>query len=252
MANHLDSLNVNKRDGQAGKWAELRNDILKCGKCPRLLQHCQKVAREKKNAYRDETYWGKPVPGFGDPNASVWLIGLAPGAHGANRTGRMFTGDKSGEWLYRALFESGFCNQPDSKRAEDDLQLNSVYISAAGRCAPPDNRPSKEELKNCFSFLAQEFELLRGSLKTIVCLGNIGFETTLHLLRQKQITIPKPKPKFSHGKWIDLGAIQLLTSYHPSQQNTATRKLTWEMWTEIFKKLKYHTSRERDFVGTLS
>jgi uracil-DNA glycosylase len=187
------------------------------------------VATEKRRAYRDHSYWGKPVPSFGHPHARLLLIGLAPGAHGANRTGRMFTGDSSGDFLYRALYDAGFATQPESRAADDGLKLIDTYITAAGHCAPPDNKPAKAELLACRPFLERELGLLK-NVRVVVALGRIAFDTYLALHPP-----PGPKPAFSHGARALCGRHTLLASYHPSQQNTSTGRLTRPLFDNIFR-----------------
>lgn len=211
---------------------KIDNDVKRCTKCARLIPYCKEIARVKKRSHQLETYWGKPVPGFGDPKARLWIIGLAPAAHGANRTGRMFTGDSSGDWLYRALYNVGLANQPTSQRRGDGLILNDVFISAAARCAPPDNKPSLEELKNCSPFLQREFEALN-NLEIILALGKIAFDSVFTFL-----PAPKPRPKFVHAGVFHVENLSLFTSYHPSRQNTNTGRLTQEMWDLVFRKIK--------------
>ncbi|NBX69087.1 MAG: uracil-DNA glycosylase [Proteobacteria bacterium] len=218
-------------------WKSLTQKITKCERCPRLRQYCRAIAEKKRRQYLRESYWGRPVPGFGDPRAPIWIIGLAPGAHGANRTGRMFTGDSSGDWLYGALYQFGFASQPSSTDRNDGMKLHGVYISAAARCAPPDNKPSLLELRNCSQFLDQEF-LLLDRTRIFLGLGKIGFESILHVLKRQGVAIPTPTPKFSHGATYYIGDYTLLASYHPSRQNTQTGRLTQPMWLEIFKNLK--------------
>jgi len=208
----------------AAELAKLEREIVRCERCPRLREWCSEVARTKRKAFADETYWGKPVPGFGDPQARIWILGLAPAAHGANRTGRMFTGDKSGEFLYAALHRAGFANQPTSDSRDDGLMLKGVWISSAGRCAPPANKPTPEELATCSAWLDRERKALP-EVRVILALGAIAWDAALALLA----TIPKPRPKFSHGAHVELGGLQLLGSYHVSQQNTFTGKLTPRM-----------------------
>lgn len=217
---------------EKSSWSEHEKQIVSCQKCPRLRDHCESVAQLKKREFKNWVYWGKPVPGFGDKTAEVWLVGLAPAAHGANRTGRMFTGDSSGDWLYRALYEFGFASSQDSKSAEDGMVLKNIYISAAARCAPPDNKPTRDELENCAPYLARELALLK-NLKMIVCLGSIAFESTLALFPAQ-----KPKPKFGHGKEFEVEGLRILGSYHPSRQNTNTGRLTKPMWDSIFGIIK--------------
>jgi uracil-DNA glycosylase family 4 len=186
------------------------------------------VAKVKRRAYRDQKYWGKPVPSFGDPRAHVLILGLAPGAHGANRTGRMFTGDKSGEFLFRALYETGFANQPTSVSRDDGLILTGAYISASAHCAPPDNKPTREELLNCRPYLERELKLLK-NLRVVVALGKIAFDTYLSLVKERRA--------FGHNVKHDLNPA-LIASYHPSQQNTSTGKLTAAMLREVFEQAR--------------
>jgi len=215
--------------------------------------HCATVAKLKRAAYKKAVYWGKPVPGFGDPNADFWIVGLAPGAHGANRTGRVFTGDKSGEWLYAALFKHGWSSHPISRDFKDPLQLKGAYISCVVRCAPPQNKPKPEELNHCFHFLQEEWHLLK-SPALILCLGKIAFEQIKKLLgSQYQMQNEIRGWKFFHGGSYKLKHSRVLVSYHPSQQNTQTGKLTLKMWNEIFltatKLLKDHSFSENKSVS---
>jgi uracil-DNA glycosylase family 4 len=213
----------------------LNDEIIACRKCPRLVEWRQEVACTKRKAYKDQEYWGKPVPGFGDPNARVLVLGLAPGAHGSNRTGRQFTGDASGGFLYPALYRAGFSNQAVAESRSDGLILKDMYITASGRCAPPDNKPSPEELNNCQPFLEREIQVIQP--KVIVCLGRIAFDRVLKIFSIRNL-------KFSHGAVYDLNSSfilspsSLLCSYHPSQQNTLTGKLTIPMFDEIWMKAK--------------
>jgi uracil-DNA glycosylase len=211
---------------------KLNQEIISCYKCKRLVAWREEVARIKRKAYRDQEYWGKPIPGFGDPNARVLVVGLAPGAHGSNRTGRAFTGDASGGFLYPALYRAGFANQPLSESRDDGLMLKDLYIAAAARCAPPANKPTPEELNNCQPYLERTLEILKP--KVIVCLGRIAFERILRIY-----SIPGSSLKFAHGALYKLDSEHwLLCSYHPSQQNTLTGKLTVEMFDEIWAKAK--------------
>jgi uracil-DNA glycosylase family 4 len=210
----------------------LNAEIIACRKCPRLVVWREEVARTKRKAYQDQEYWGKPVPGFGDPNARVLVVGLAPGAHGSNRTGRQFTGDASGDFLFPALYRAGFANQPSAESRSDGLLLKDMYITASGRCAPPGNKPSPEELNNCQPYLERELEILRPKL--IVCLGRIAFERIL-----KIYSVRNSAWKFGHAALYRLeNGIWVLCSYHPSQQNTLTGKLTAGMFDDIWKKAK--------------
>jgi uracil-DNA glycosylase family 4 len=208
--------------------AVLQSKIVACTRCPRLRDHCREIAQVKRRAYLDHDYWGRPVPSFGDPEARVLILGLAPGAHGANRTGRMFTGDKSGEFLYRALYETGFASQPTSIARDDGLTLSGAYISASAHCAPPDNKPTREELNNCRPYLERELKLLK-NLRVVVALGRIAFDTYL--------SIVKERAKFGHNAVHPLKPI-LIASYHPSQQNTSTGKLTAQMLREVFEQAR--------------
>jgi len=223
------------RAGSASSLGDIARDVVACERCPRLRAYCAAVAQEKRAAYRDETYWGKPVPGFGDPGAWLVLIGLAPGAHGSNRTGRMFTGDRSGEWLYGELFRQGLASRPDSLRKDDGLTLDGVFITAAARCAPPGNRPEPAELDRCREYLARELAALRGA-RVFLALGKIGFDATLKARRELGRAELAPKPVFGHGANAALPeGGWLLASFHPSQQNTSTGKLTAAMWRGIFE-----------------
>ena len=215
----------------------LNQEITSCARCPRLRRHSAEVAQLKRRAYRGETYWGLPVPSFGDPAARVLILGLAPGAHGSNRTGRMFTGDRSGEMLYKVLHQTGFASQPASVSREDGLRLHGVYITAAAHCAPPGNKPTPEELRNCRPYLERELELLR-NLKVVVALGKIAFDVYLDVLKTRGAIGSRAAFVFGH----DLeyrpapGYPVLISSYHPSQQNTSTGKLTEKMLTDVFRR----------------
>ncbi len=211
---------------------------MRCERCPRLRIHCTQIAHEKRKSFADWTYWGRPVPNFGNENAQVLVVGLAPAAHGANRTGRMFTGDRSGDWLYRALHKAGFANQGTSTAADDQLQLINCAVTAVAHCAPPDNRPTKEELENCSSYLAETFDQL--PLKVIIALGGLAWTATCTQLKSRQ-WCKEPLPKFSHGARAPLQDGRLLLgSYHPSQQNTFTGRLTEPMFDAIFTAAKKH------------
>ncbi len=213
--------------------AGLNRTIIACRHCPRLVAWREAVAREKRAAYREEEYWGRPVPGFGDPAARVLVCGLAPAAHGGNRTGRVFTGDRSGDWLFRALYESGFANQPGSVRPGDGLRLIDCYISACVRCAPPGNRPTPEERDGCLPYLVAELRLLR-RLRVVVCLGGFAWDGMLRALRQLG-WVPSRKPPFGHGRRTGIGPYHVIGCYHPSQQNTFTGRLTREMLSAVMK-----------------
>jgi uracil-DNA glycosylase family 4 len=211
-------------------------DVVACRRCPRLVAHRERVAQEKVRRYRDDEYWGKPIPGFGDPNARLLIVGLAPAAHGGNRTGRMFTGDRSGDFLYRALHRAGFANQPWSRRRDDGLALYDCYITAAVRCAPPGNKPIPNELATCRPYLVEEIRLLR-HVRVIVALGRIAFDAFLKAWVDVGRPLPIPRPAFGHGAMVKLPeGVWLLASYHPSQQNTQTGRLTPAMFQRIFDR----------------
>ena len=215
----------------------VREQIVSCERCPRLRAYCQRIAHEKRRAYRDEVYWAKPVPGFGDPRARLLIVGLAPAAHGANRTGRVFTGDGvggSGDFLMAALHRNGFANIPTSQRPDDGLRLRDAYIAAAVRCAPPDNKPTPEEIANCLPHLDAEIAALP-RVRVVVALGRIGFDAYLALVKQRGVTV-RPKPAFGHALAHRLPNGQtLIGCYHPSRQNTNTGKLTAEMLGSVFR-----------------
>ena len=217
---------------------KLQETVIRCRRCPRLVAYLKEVSKNKPKRFRDWDYWGRPLPSFGDPNAQVLIIGLAPAANGGNRTGRMFTGDRSGEWLFGALHRFGFANQPNSLRRDDDFALSDCYITATIRCAPPDNKPLPEEIENCRPYFLKELDLLK-SVRVLVPLGQIAFTQTLKSLRMKDLEIPPLS--FGHGKTYkipiedELRTISLITTYHPSQQNTQTGKLTRPMFHKIFR-----------------
>jgi len=216
---------------------QLLNDrIVACRRCPRLVAWREQVACEKRAAYRDDEYWGRPVPGFGDPAARVLVCGLAPAAHGGNRTGRVFTGDRSGDWLYGALHRAGFANQPTSTHRDDGLILTDCYITACVRCAPPDNKPTIEERDTCLSFLVEELGHLTQA-HVIICLGGFAWDGALRVLRARGHVV-KRKPRFGHGAEATVGPYTLLGSYHPSQQNTFTGRLTEAMLDAVMEKAK--------------
>jgi uracil-DNA glycosylase family 4 len=217
----------------------LNREIVACRQCPRLVEYREEVGRVKRRAYRDQDYWAKPVPGFGDPQARLLLVGLAPGAHGSNRTGRMFTGDASGNFLYRALFETGFASQPTSVSLNDGLKLTDAYISAAVRCAPPDNKPLPEEIRTCRPYLERDLELLR-NLKVVVALGRLAFDVYLAILRDQGKIARRSDFVFGHNEGHRTGPGQpvLITSFHPSQQNTSTGKLTETMFRAVFLRAR--------------
>lgn len=214
--------------------ASINSRIVACRRCPRLRAYCAQVARDKRAAYRDETYWGRPVPGFGDPLASLLVVGLAPGAHGANRTGRLFTGDSSADFLARALHRAGFASQPFSRNRDDGLTLSGAYISAAARCAPPGNRPTPAELESCLPYLASEMAALP-RVTVVVALGRIAFDAVLRALGQRGASVG-PQPVFGHARRYEFAGAcpAVIASYHPSRQNTNTRRLTEEMFDDVF------------------
>jgi len=224
----------------------VREQIVSCERCPRLRAYCRQIAREKRRAYRDDVYWGKPVPGFGDPRARLLIVGLAPAAHGANRTGRVFTGDGiggSGDFLMAALHRAGFANLPTSRHPDDGLRLRDAFIAAAVRCAPPDNKPTPEEIVNCLPHLDAEIAALP-RVRAVVALGRIGFDAYLALLKQRGI-VKKPKPAFGHALAHALPNGQVLIGcYHPSRQNTNTGKLTAPMMRAVFRTARAIVGRE--------
>ena len=220
----------------APQLAALEREIISCRRCPRLVEWREKVAREKRAAYSGETYWGRPVPGFGDPKARVVVLGLAPAAHGANRTGRFFTGDRSGDFLFSALHRVGLANKPLSRHREDGLRLRGLWISAAVRCAPPHNKPTPEERDACLPYAARELELLDS--RVVVCLGAFAWNAALRIFE------PSPKPKFAHGAEATVGGVTLLGCYHPSQQNTFTGVLTPAMLDAVLLRAQSLAARE--------
>lgn len=216
---------------------QINKEIVDCRRCPRLVRHREKIAREKRRAYREWYYWGRPVPGFGDPRARLLILGLAPAAHGANRTGRMFTGDRSGDFLYKALYSAGFANQPRSVSRDDGLRLEDAYITATLRCAPPANKPLPSELANCRPYFERELELLRP--RAVLALGGIAMRAYLALLKERGMLPRGSALAFRHGATYNLGANlpRLFVSYHPSQQNTFTGKLTESMLVGVLRDL---------------
>ena len=215
---------------------KISNDVITCQKCPRLRQHCLEIARVKRKQFINDEYWGKPVPGFGDPNARVLIIGLAPAAHGANRTGRMFTGDNSGLWLYRAIHRAGFSNQARSESSTDSLILKGAYITAIARCAPPENKPAPDEIQNCSTFLVREMKALK-NVRVYLVLGQNALKGLWSVLPES-VKPARALPKFSHGSVVKLNDGKVIVcSYHPSQQNTFTGKLTEPMFDSVFEKL---------------
>src|ERR1019366_7661613 len=224
----------------------LQQQVTACPRCPNLVTYCRRVAQVKRRMYRDCDYWGKPVPGFGDPRAQLLILGLAPGAHGANRTGRMFTGDRSGEFLYRGLYEAGFANQPTSNDRNDGLVLRNCYITAALRCAPPQNKPSPQELRNCQPYLEKELDLLT-RVRAVLVLGRIAFETYLRVISSGNGFPRRSSFIFSHRASFVLpgGLPRLFCSYHPSQQNTQTGRLTMDMFKHGLTDINAYVSTIR-------
>ncbi len=234
----------------AAAWARLQRAVERCRRCPRLLAHCREVARRKRRQYLAETYWGRPVPGFGDPHARLLIVGLAPAAHGANRTGRMFTGDRSGDWLYAALHAAGFASQPSATRRDDGLALRDAYITAIARCAPPANKPLPNEIENCRPYLLRELALL-ADLRAVVCLGGMALDGFLRAWRAAARPAPAPRPRFAHAAEYALaGGVTLLCSYHPSQQNTFTGRLTRAMLAAVFTRARQAVTCGRADVMT--
>jgi uracil-DNA glycosylase family 4 len=221
--------------------AKLTAEIIACRRCPRLVEWRERVAREKVARFRDEPYWGRPVPGFGDPEARILIVGLAPAAHGGNRTGRVFTGDASGDFLFAAMYEVGLANQPTGRRADDGLELRSAYIAAGVRCAPPANKPLPSERDNCAPFLHRELSVLE-DVRVIVPLGAYAWAAALRAIAAVSGVDPRPRPKFGHGAEARVGPYSVIGSYHPSQQNTFTRRLTPEMLVGVL-------ARARDLAG---
>lgn len=223
--------------GSDSQWRELEEDIVACHRCPRLVEWREGIAAQKRRAFSDWDYWGKPVPGFGDHEARLLIVGLAPGAHGSNRTGRMFTGDSSGDTLFAAMHRAGFANKPMAIESGDDLMLQDAFLTAVGRCAPPKNRPTAEELTNCRPFLLRELELLH-RVRVVLALGQIAFNGYLRALRGQGFEIPRLK--FTHGLWHDFAPLApaLVACYHPSRQNTQTGRLTDEMMDVVFSRIR--------------
>ena len=219
---------------------QLHRQVESCDRCARLRSYCQDVAREKRRAFLEWDYWGKPVSGFGDPLARIWIIGLAPAAHGANRTGRVFTGDRSGDFLFAALHRTGLANQPDSVRKDDGLELRDVYISATARCAPPGNKPLPQEVENCGGYLDAEWRLLKRK-RVILALGKIAWDACLGLTKRQGLRLAKPQAAFGHGATLRLSdSLTLVGSFHVSQQNTFTGKLTERMFDDVLRQCLEH------------
>lgn len=215
----------------------LKREISNCRACPRLVEWRESVAADPPKRYRGETYWARPVPGFGDPDARIAVVGLAPAANGANRTGRMFTGDRSGDWLYAAMFRAGLANQPESVSIDDGLELTDAWVTAAVRCAPPDNKPATDERDRCAPFLIRELAMLE-NVRAVVALGAFGWNGALTALAAGGYAIPRPKPKFGHGAEATVGDLTLIGSYHVSQQNTFTGRLTEPMLDAVFARAR--------------
>jgi uracil-DNA glycosylase len=211
--------------------------LVACRRCPRLVAWREEVATVKRAAFAGEEYWGRPLPGFGDPDAVVLVLGLAPAAHGGNRTGRIFTGDRSGDWLFGALHRAGFANQALSRSRDDGLRLRDCWVTAAVRCAPPANKPTPAERDNCLPYLARELDLLR-SVRVIVCLGSFAWAAALRTLAGTGVELPRPRPRFGHGAEAEVGDYTLLGCFHPSQQNTFTGRLTEPMLDAVFARAR--------------
>lgn len=229
--------------GATTSLSALTEALVECAACPRLVAWRREIAETKRAAFKDEDYWGRPVPGFGDPNARIVVIGLAPGAHGANRTGRMFTGDRSGNWLYGALFRAGLANQPTSTELGDGLALTDVWITAPVRCAPPQNKPTPGERENCSQWFDAEIALLEEA-RVFVVLGQIGYHSLWAHLARSGFDLPRPRPKFAHGQVVVIGDISIVVSYHVSQQNTFTGRLTDVMLDDVFANALLMSTRE--------
>jgi uracil-DNA glycosylase len=227
---------------QKARLQALSAEVCDCRRCPRLVSWRETQAAAPPRRFRGQAYWARPVPGFGDPDAAVVLVGLAPAAHGANRTGRMFTGDRSGDWLYAALHRAGYANQPSATAADDGLELVDAYVTATVRCAPPANRPTPAERDACLPYLAEELSLLARS-RVLVALGAFGWDGALRAARRLGHQVPRPRPRFGHGAEVEIGPWTLLGSYHPSQQNTFTGRLTESMLDEIFSRAGQLTGR---------
>lgn len=216
---------------------EVQRQVVGCTRCPRLVEHRENVARAKRPMYADWDYWGRPLPSLGDPDARLLIVGLAPAAHGANRTGRMFTGDRSGDSLFTTLHELGFATSPVSRSRDDGMRLSDAYVTAVARCAPPGNRPTRDELANCRPYLLAELSLLP-SVRVVMALGNIAFDGVLAAYRDAGVDIARPRPRFGHGVAYELAGITLMAAYHPSRQNTQTGRLTQQMLTDAFRSAK--------------
>lgn len=232
--------------GKGESLSALERQVIACTLCPRLIAYCRRVAEEKRRMFRDEAYWGRPLPGLGDPDAELLVVGLAPAAHGGNRTGRMFTGDRSGDFLYRALYEAGWANQPISRHVEDGLELKGCYITAAVRCAPPENKPRPEEIRTCRRWLEAELKLLKRA-RAVLALGRIAFDAYLTTVYSRDHFPPRNTFRFSHGAEYVLpeGLPHLFAAYHPSQQNTQTGRLTPEMMSRVLDQIRRFLDEQR-------
>ncbi|MGH2812552.1 MAG: uracil-DNA glycosylase [Actinomycetota bacterium] len=217
--------------------AKITAEVVECTKCPRLVAWRQEAAEHPPARFRGEKYWARPLPGFGDPRARVLVVGLAPAAHGGNRTGRIFTGDRSGDWLFRALHRAGFASQPTSVYAGDGLELTDCYIAAAVRCAPPANKPLPSERDNCLPYLVREMNVMK-QVRVVVALGSFAWDAALRALRTRGAEVPSPRPRFGHGAVARVGDLSVIGSYHPSQQNTFTGKLTERAFDSVFAKAR--------------
>jgi uracil-DNA glycosylase family 4 len=223
----------------------LAREIHSCRRCPRLVEWRERVADAPPRRYEGERYWARPVSGFGDPDARMLVVGLAPAAHGGNRTGRVFTGDRSGDWLFAALHRAGYANQPRSERRDDGLRLDGAWIAAVNRCPPPGNRPTPQERDNCLPFLVRELELLE-RVRSIVALGAFAWDGALRALRELGEQIPRPRPRFAHGAEAAIGSYTLLGCFHPSQQNTFTGRLTEGMMEKVFERARAVSIRDAE------
>jgi uracil-DNA glycosylase family 4 len=221
-----------------GGLEDLEREIVGCRLCPRLVAWREETARIKRASFASETYWGRPLPGFGDPAATVLVLGLAPAAHGGNRTGRVFTGDRSGDWLFAALHRQGFANQATSRHRDDGLRLTGCWIAAAVRCAPPANRPTPTERDTCLPYAVRELELLTG-VRVVVCLGGFAWDAALRILSAKGVPVGSPRPRFGHDAEVSIGRFVLLGCYHPSQQNTFTGRLTEDMTDDVLGRARH-------------
>jgi uracil-DNA glycosylase len=237
----------------------IQQEVVACRRCPRLVAWRERVAVEKRAAFADQDYWGRPVPSFGDPEARVLVVGLAPAAHGANRTGRMFTGDRSGDWLFRALHRAGFASRPTVEHRNDGLELDGLWLTAAVRCAPPDNKPRPDERRACRPYLEGELTLLGPRLRAVVTLGGFAWDQVLRLMADEGWSVDRPRPRFGHGTETRVGrpgalpardgapeALPVLGSYHPSQQNTFTGTLTEEMFDDVWTRTRHLVARPQD------